>query len=511
VSTAPPVLLELRRISKRFGGVRALDEVSFDLRAGEVHALVGENGAGKSTLLRVLGGAIPWPHYEGDVHVGDAVARFRQVRDAEHAGIAVVFQELSLVGPLTVAENIALGHEPARGGFLRRAAMRAEAARALAELGADIDPDAPVERLGVGHQQLVEIAKALSRDARVLVFDEPTAALTETDADRLLALLDRLRGRGLGIVYVSHRLGEVFRVSDRITVLRDGRSAGSQATRDWDEPRLVSAMVGRRIETLFPEPSRVPGEVVLSVRGLSLDDPHRPGRRLLDEVGLEVRAGEVVGLAGLVGAGRSELLLTLAGAPPARRTGDIRLRNVPVRLDSPRAALDLGIALLTEDRKRLGLFGDQPVSSNLTLAALRALAAGPLTRPGAERVAAQRIVDSLRIRAASIAAPVATLSGGNQQKVLLGRALLTHPRVLLLDEPTRGIDIAARQEIDSQIDRLAREGLAILVASSDLPEVLGLSDRIVVLRAGRVMGTLTRSEATPEAVMGLATGAAGAS
>jgi D-xylose transport system ATP-binding protein len=503
---SPVALLALHRISKRFGGVRALEDVSFDLRPGEVHALVGENGAGKSTLLRVLGGAIPWPQYEGEVRAGGAAARFRHVRDAERAGIAVVFQELSLVGPLTVAENIALGHEPSRAGFVQRSAMRTQARRVLHELGADIDPDTPVEQLGVGRQQLVEVAKALARDARVLFFDEPTAALTDADADRLLALLASLRDRGLAIAYVSHRLGEVFRISDRITVLRDGRSVASRPTSEWNEAALVGAMVGREIDALFPTRTRTPGNVVLGVHGLTAADPHRPGRRLLDDVSLEVRAGEVVGLAGLVGAGRTELLLTLAGAPPAPASGRIHLDGAPVTLASPRAALDHGIALLTEDRKRLGLFADHPVSANLTLAALRTLARGPFTDPAAEGRASDRLVHSLRIRTSSIAAAVGTLSGGNQQKVLLGRALLTRPRVLLLDEPTRGIDIAARQEIYAEIDRLAHEGLGILVASSDLPEVLGLSDRILVLRTGRVAGTLTRAEATPEAVMRLATG-----
>ena len=501
-------MVSLDHISKSYPGVRALDAVGFDVRAGEVHALVGENGAGKSTLLKILGGVVPWPHYEGDIRVDGAVHRFAGVRDAEAAGIAVVHQELSLVGPLTAAENIVLGHEPRRWGVVDRESMRARVVALLESLHVTIDPDTPVERLGVGHQQFVEIAKALGRDARVLVLDEPTAALTEADADVLLERLDRLRARGLAIVYVSHRLGEVLRVADRVTVLRDGRSVATGPASSFDERSLVAAMVGRTVETLFPPAGRMPGAPALAVRGLSVDDPSMPGRRLLEDVSFEVRACEVLGIAGLMGAGRTTLLSSLFGAPPGRMTGDLRVAGTTVRIGSPREAIRHGLAFLTEDRKRLGLLADEPISANVTLASLRAFARGSILRPAEERAAASRAMSDLGIRAASPDVPVSTLSGGNQQKTLVGRWLLTRPRVLLLDEPTRGVDVGAREEIYAVIDRLARGGLAVIVVSSDLTEVLGLADRVLVLRQGRVAAEFARDMARPEAVMAAATGTA---
>ena len=501
-----PPLVALERIGKSFPGVRALDDVTLDVRAGECHALVGENGAGKSTLLKILGGAIPWPHYEGTLHVGGRERRFAGVRDAEAAGITVVHQELSVVGPLSAADNIALGHEPHRAGVITREAVRSRASELLASLRVAIDVDAPVERLGVGQQQFVEIAKALGRDARVLVLDEPTAALTDGDADVLLERLRELKARGLGIVYVSHRLDEVFRVADRITVLRDGRTVHTRAADRFDERSLVAAMVGRTVETLFPPAGRPPGDVRLAVRHLSVADPAGRGRRLIDDASFEVRRGEVLGIAGLMGAGRTTLLASLFGAPPGAARGEVEIDGMSVDLRSPRDAIRHGVALLTEDRKRLGLLLDESVAVNVTLASLKDLARGPRLDTGAERVAADESIQALGIRAVSGDVPVRTLSGGNQQKVLVARWLRTRPRVLLLDEPTRGVDVGARQEIYALVDRLAREGLAVVLVSSDLTELLGLADRVVVLRAGRMVGEFPRAAASPEAVMAAATG-----
>jgi D-xylose transport system ATP-binding protein len=509
-------LLEMRGIGKTFPGVRALDGVDFDLRAGEIHALVGENGAGKSTLLRVLGGVHAHPSYTGEVRLSGQVLRCRSVRDAEAAGIAVVYQELSLVAPLSVAENIVLGHEPRRRfGAVDRHTMRDRAARALQVLHVTVDPDTPVERLGLGRQQLVEIAKALARDARVLVFDEPTAALTTGEVESLFEALQRLRAQGIAIAYVSHRLGEVFRMADRITVLRDGRTVGSGDTAALDEARVVSWMVGRKVETLFPPARPGPGPVVLDVRHLTVEDPHPPRlaargmatatavarRRLLDEVSFSVRAGEVLGIGGLIGAGRTELLMTLFGAAPGRRSGTVAVAGVPVTIRSPSAAMTHGLALLGEDRARLGLFPAQSSAENIVLAALRGISRGRITSPARERDVAVRTIRELGIRPPAPETRAGDLSGGNQQKVLLGRWLLTGPRVLLLDEPTRGVDVGAREEIYGEIDRLARTGLAIVIVSSDLPELMGLSDRVLVLRGGRVAATFNRAEITPEAVM----------
>jgi D-xylose transport system ATP-binding protein len=501
-----PVLVALSAIGKSYPGVRALDGVSFDVRAGECHALVGENGAGKSTMLGILGGAVPWPQYEGRVEVGGVERRFASVRDAEASGIAVVHQELSLVGPLSVAANIALGHEPRRLGVIDDGAVRAHARAVLASLRVDLDPDTPVERLGVGHQQLVEIAKALSRDARVLVLDEPTAALTESDATVLLDLVSTLRARGLAIVYVSHRLDEVLRIADRITVLRDGRAVAHGEARAFDDRSLVAAMVGRTVEALFPAAGRPAGAPRLAVRGLSVDDPLVAGRRLLDDVTFEVRAGEVLGIAGLMGAGRTTLLSSLFGAPPGRLHGTVEVDGVAASIASPRDAIARGLALLTEDRKRLGLLLDESVAANVTLASLATVARAGVLVPGAERAAGDAAIRDLGIRAASSGVAARTLSGGNQQKVVVARWLRTSPRVLLLDEPTRGVDVGAREEIYLTIDRLAREGMAVVVVSSDLTEVLGLADRVVVLRQGRVAAELARNDATPETVMAAATG-----
>jgi D-xylose transport system ATP-binding protein len=512
--TSASPLLEMRGITVTFPGVRALDGVDFDLRAGEVHALVGENGAGKSTLLRVLGGVHAHPAYGGEVLMDGAVRRFRSVRDAETAGIAVVYQELSLVAPLTVAENVVLGHEPQRRGLVDRTTMRERATRAMAALHVAVDLDSPVERLGLGRQQLVEIGKALARDARVLVLDEPTAALPTSEADALFEVLTRLRARGIGILYVSHRLAEVFRIADRITVLRDGRTVGAAPVGDLDEPRLVSLMVGRAVETLFPAARPAPGAVVLDVKHLTVENPHargvgaRPGgaeaRLLVDDVSFTVRAGEVLGIGGLIGAGRTELLLALFGAAPGRCTGRIVVAGAAVSVRSPAEAMTHGLALLGEDRARLGLFPDQPVTRNITLAALRRLAGSVVTSRTRERVAAGRAIDELRIHPRDPDVRAGTLSGGNQQKVLLGRWLLTQPRVLLLDEPTRGVDVGAREEIYAHIDRLARQGLAIVVVSSDLPELVGLSDRVLVLRDGRIAAAFERDSITPEGVMAAA-------
>ncbi len=500
-----PPLLEMRDISKTFPGVRALDRVSFDLRRGEIHALVGENGAGKSTLMKVLAAVYPTGTHGGEIAVDGQARHFAGIRDAEKAGIAVVHQELSLVSEMTIAENIFLGREPRRFGVIQREALYSKAQAVLDELHLALEPDTPVGHLGIGQQHLVEIAKALSRDARILILDEPTAALTDTEGEILFAILERLRARGVGMVYISHKLDEVFRLADRITVLRDGRTVSTDEAGALDKPRVIARMVGREVTDLFPTTTRTPGEVIFEARGVTVEDPNVAGKYLVHDVSFAVRRGEVLGIAGLVGAGRSELLMGIFGAHDGPSRAEVLVDGKRIAIRSPSDAIEQGIGFVTEDRKRYGLLLDQSLVMNMTLAMLH-LSGKLLVDVDAETAAGERAARDLRIKAPTVFVNAMTLSGGNQQKVVLAKWLLTNPRVLFLDEPTRGIDVGAKQEIYAEINRLAAQGLAIVLVSSELPEVMALSDRILVLHEGRMTGEFARAEATPEKVMAAATG-----
>ena len=494
-----PPLLEMRGITKRFPGVLALDRVSFDLRPGEVHALVGENGAGKSTLMNILGGVYPAGTYDGEIALNGGVQHFHGVRAAENAGIAVVHQELSLVREFSIAENIFLGREPHRLGVIAFEELYSRAQRVLDELHLEVDPHVAASELGIGQQHLVEIAKALSRNARILVLDEPTAALTESEAAILFAILGRLRESGAGIIYISHKLDEVFRIANRVTVLRDGRCVSTDPTDAIDTPTLIARMVGREVSQWSA--GALAGCDARNRAGEGAGAPLRDEvvfeAKDVNGVSFVVHRGEILGIAGLLGAGRSELLMAIFGAQ-RDPMGRFSMNGKEVAIRQPSDAIKAGIAFVTEDRKRFGLFLEHSVMVNLTLAAIRSIKD--------EAAAAQQLVDELHIKTPSLAAEVATLSGGNQQKVVLAKWLLTKPAVLLLDEPTRGIDVGAKQEIYAEIMRLAADGMAIILVSSELPEVLGLSDRVIVLHEGRVTGTFDRSEATAEAVMACATG-----
>jgi D-xylose transport system ATP-binding protein len=499
-------LLEMRSITKEFPGVKALDGVTFDLHAGEFHALVGENGAGKSTLMKVLSGVYPYPEYGGEILIDGAERRFVSVRDAEQAGVAIIFQELSLVKEMTVGENIFLGREPRSFGVIRWPEIYAKAQKLLNDLHLPVDARAPVGQLGIGQQQMVEIAKALSQNARLLVLDEPTAALTDTEVETLFSILAKLKERGVGMIYISHKLDEVFRMSDRITVLRDGRTVGTQPTSELNEARVIALMVGREVGDIFPQPEHGHGDIMLEIKRLSAEDPHQKGKYAVKDVNFAVRAGEVLGVAGLMGAGRSELLMSIFGAWPGRVSGEVKVGGQTVTMKQPADAIRHGLAFVTEDRKRYGLILDQTILNNMTLAGLKQIAGRFITRRGPETAAGQRAMKDLRVKANSVETIAGTLSGGNQQKVVLAKWLLTKPKVLFLDEPTRGIDVGAKQEIYSQINELAKSGLAIVLVSSELPEVLGLSDRVLVLHEGHIAGEFTRAAATPEAVMACATG-----
>jgi len=499
-------LLEMRNIVKEFPGVRALDGVSFALEAGEFHSLVGENGAGKSTLMKVLSGVYPEGAFEGEILVDDEIRHFRGIRDSEAAGIAIIFQELSLVKELTVGENIFLGNEPSMLGVINWSELYHRASKLLSDLGLPIDPRVKVETLGIGQQQLVEIAKALSQEAKILVLDEPTAALSESEVEILFGILKKLLKRGVGMIYISHKLDEVFQLSDRITVLRDGRTVATHGAKDITKDGVIAAMVGREVGDIFPKPDHSHGNTALYVKNLTAFSPDVADKKLVDNVSFYVNKGEVLGIAGLMGAGRTELLMAIFGAYSGQYSRKIEIEGKPARIDSPADAIEHGIGFVTEDRKRFGLILDQTILDNITLAGLRSISGKFVTNRTRESIAARKPMHSLRIKAKSPLTIAGTLSGGNQQKVVLGKWLLTNPKILFLDEPTRGIDVGAKQEIYAEINKLAKEGLAIVLVSSELPEVLGLSDRVIVLHEGKMTGEFTRSEATPEKVMAAATG-----
>ncbi|ABF39909.1 monosaccharide ABC transporter ATP-binding protein, CUT2 family [Candidatus Koribacter versatilis Ellin345] len=502
----PEPLLRMVDVSKDFSGVHALDGVSFDLLGGEIHALVGENGAGKSTLMKVLSGVYSHREYSGSVVIEGAQQQFDGIRAAERAGIAIVFQELSLVPELSIAENIFLGRLQASGPFVRWSDVHKTARVLLDSLGVDLPTERLVRDLGIGQQQLVEIAKALSHNARILILDEPTAALNEAESQTLFDILGALRGRGLGLIYISHRLDEVLALADRITILRDGRTIATKLRGDVNRQQMISLMVGRDIQQVFPEPQRAAGKVALELRDLTVKHPTLPNRNVLTNVSLQVRAGEVVGLAGLMGSGRTALLNVLFGSFPEHGTGSILVEGEDVALTQPADAIAHNIAFVTEDRKRLGLSLDHSVQSNMSLVALKGFAKASVLDQVSEVARVEQTMKDLRVKANSPETVVGTLSGGNQQKVVLGKWLMKNPKILLLDEPTRGIDVGAKQEIYSRIDELAHRGLALLVVSSELEELRGICDRILVLHEGRVRGELKRAEATPEKIMSLATG-----
>jgi ABC-type sugar transport system ATPase subunit len=473
--------------------VLAVDRVDVAIKAGDVHVVAGENGAGKSTLMKLLSQVVR-PD-EGTMLVAGAPVPFHGPRYAQSLGIAMVYQEFALAPHLSVAENLSLGREPTRAGLINRTEERKTATELLERVGLRIDPNQVAGTLSVAEQQLVEIAKALAIDANLVILDEPTATLTEHEIDELFEVIDALTERGTAVLYISHRLDEIFRIADTVTVMRDGRVVDTVPAADLDHDRLVRLMVGRDIANLYPKPEVEPGEPVLTVRGLSSAAVH--------DCSLQVRAGEVVGLAGLVGAGRTELARAVFGAD--RATGTVEVDGKPVRLGSPRAAVAAGIGYLTEDRKREGLAMQLPIDQNITMANLPSL--GGFLRLGRERATAQRRAGELDIRTPSLKRKVQLLSGGNQQKVVVAKWLETHARALLFDEPARGVDVVAKAELFGLIGELASAGRAILLISSYLPELLNMCDRILVMREGRIVGELPRSEFSEEAVVALATGA----
>jgi rhamnose transport system ATP-binding protein len=494
---AAPVLA-MRGISKRFGATRALDAVTLDLRRGEVHALVGENGAGKSTLIKVMTGV--HPPDDGEILVDGEPVSLRGAVDAQRWGIAAVYQEPLIFPDLSVAENIFIGHRDL-GRVVHWRRMCGEAEAILSRLDVQLDPRMPATGLPVAAQQAIEIAKAISLDVRVLIMDEPTAALSAHEVERLFRQVRRLRDEGVAVLFISHRLEEVFAIADRVSVFRDGRHISTTSRADVTPQRIVAAMVGREPSDFYARTDHHTGEVVLSVRELG-----RTGK--FSGVSFDVHRGEVLGLAGLVGAGRTDVALAVFGIAPAE-AGTIEVGGTPVEITHPRQAMDLGIAYLSEDRRHVGLSLAQSVTANITLPVLRRYVNRlGLVDGAAEREAAEGFRRKLDIRTAGVGQPVGLLSGGNQQKTMLAKWLNTEPRVLILDEPTRGIDVGAKADVHHLVDDLARQGVAVVLVSSDLPEVLAMSDRVLVMREGEQTGLFDRADASEERVMTAAVGVA---
>jgi ABC-type sugar transport system ATPase subunit len=499
-STSPGnVLLEMRGIGKTFPGVRALEGVQLIVKEGQVHALLGENGAGKSTLIKILSGA--YPKDEGQILFEGQAVEIRGPHDAQALGISTIYQEFNLARDLTVAENVFLGHLPTTGGRVDWSTVKARTREILDTLGVEFSVGAPISSLSVAEQQLVEIAKALNRKTRILIMDEPSALLGEKDLENLFRVVRSLQAQGIGIVYISHRLREIFALADEVTVLKDGRYISTQRVADVTMDDLVKLMIGRDLKDVYPKRTVEHGDVLLEVRGLSQS-------KLLREISFELHAGEIVGFAGIVGSGRTELARAIFGADPC--SGEMRIAGQPYKPRSPAAAISNGVALVTEDRKTQGLFLQLSVRINTTISGLKRLTRLGVINFGKELTLVKRMIQELSIKTPTPSFLVVNMSGGNQQKVVLARWLSVGTRIFLMDEPTRGIDVGSKSEIYQIMDELTRQGVGIIMISSELPEVLGMSDRIMVMRQGRIVKELSRAEASEEAIMQYAVGSAGA-
>jgi putative multiple sugar transport system ATP-binding protein len=501
------IILEMSHITKEFPGVRALDDVTFKVKRGEIHCLVGENGAGKSTLMKVLSGVYPYGTYSGDILIDGVVQHYKTVNDSEAQGLAIIYQELALSPYLSVYENIFLGHElKNKSGTINWNRTIVESKKVLEKVGCNVDPGAEVRSFGVGIQQLIEIAKALSKKVRILILDEPTAALSEDECDKLLNLILKLKEDGVTCIMISHKLSEVMRIADTTTILRDGKTIATIDRKDLNEDDMIRYMVGREIKNVYPvRPERKVGDVCLEVKNWNVYD-YGVARQILMDVNLKLHKGEVLGLAGLVGAGRTELALSLFGNPRKYKIdGDLYVEGQKTKFKHPKKAIEAGFVYVTEDRKRNGLVLDQDIKINITLSALKQLVSGGVINKNAEIRIAEKYSNDFKIKTDSIDKKVRKLSGGNQQKVSLAKSLMTKPRILILDEPTRGIDVGAKYEIYLLINQLLEQGISIILISSELPEILGMSDRIYVVSGGRITGEINGKDATQEAIMRMAT------
>jgi putative multiple sugar transport system ATP-binding protein len=505
-----PIILEMRSITKEFPGVKALDNVSLRVKAGEIHAICGENGAGKSTLMKVLSGVYPYGSYDGDIVYQGQVQQFRDIRASEHAGIVIIHQELALIPELSIMENIFLGNEPTKRGIIDWAEARLRSLDLLARVGLRDDPDTPIKEIGVGKQQLVEIAKALNKSVKILILDEPTAALNESDSQHLLDLMLGLKAKGITSIIISHKLNEIEQIADSITIIRDGKSIETLDVKaeGVDEDRIIKGMVGRTLESRFPDHTPKIGEVFFEVKDWTVGHPQVQDRLVCKNSNFFVRRGEIVGFAGLMGAGRTELARSVFGRSYGRFvSGHIYKDSKEVVLKSVRQAIDAGLGYVTEDRKSLGLNLLDDIKTTTVAANLRKISHNSVVDPNQEFTVAEQYRKSLRTKTPSVEEGVAKLSGGNQQKVVLAKWMFTDPDLLILDEPTRGIDVGAKYEIYGIIQQLANQGKGVIVISSELPELLGLSDRIYTIFEGAITGVLNKEEASQESLMKLMTSA----
>lgn len=500
------IVLEMRDIGKSFGGVRALEGVNLKVRRGEIHGICGENGAGKSTLMKILSGVYPHGTYEGDIVIDGAVCRFSCTKDSERAGVIIIYQELALIKEMNVGENIYLGNEPTAKGVIDWNKLYSEAMKHIREVGLEINVTTKIKDIGVGKQQLVEIAKALSKSARILILDEPTAALTEEEVSILMDILRKLKERGVTCIYISHKLSEVMNIADRITVLRDGRTVSTEEKSDLSEGKIIKLMVGRELTERFPKETTSRGDKVFEVKDFSVRD-RDSGRFVLKDISFSVYKGEVLGISGLMGAGRTELIMSLFGAMPAWEiSGDVFINGRRVSINSPLDAINFGMGFVSEDRRRYGLVMPLSCQENISLASLKAVSRFSVIDTNEEIHRCKGKVDELRIKMRNLKTRVSTLSGGNQQKVIVARWLMTNPSLLFLDEPTRGIDVGAKYEIYTIINQLVKDGVAVVMVSSELPEILGMCDRVLVMREGLITGEFMRDDMTQEKIMECATG-----
>ncbi|TFJ93082.1 xylose ABC transporter ATP-binding protein [Lentibacillus salicampi] len=496
--------LQMKRITKAFPGVKALDDVTLSVKKGEIHALCGENGAGKSTLMKILSGVYPAGSFDGEILIDGKEVSFRDIRGSQDAGVAIIYQELALVPEMTVGENIFLSSDLMREKVLNWNKLYVEAKRWLDQIGLDIDPQRKLGELTVGKQQLIEIVKALTKNAEILILDEPTAALTESEVKILMGILKDLQSKGVTCIYISHKLGEVMALADSVTVLRDGRTIDTLNASEITEDTIVSKMVGRSLTDYFPYEAHEIGEETLNVHNYSFYHTSAD-EKVAHNVSFTLRKGEILGVSGLMGAGRSELFISLFGGYPGKKSGEVTIDGKPANIKKPSDAIRAGLAYVSEDRKRYGLILGMEITKNATLAALQHVMPKGLIDSSLELKSAEAITSKLNLKAHSLEAKVDQLSGGNQQKVVLSKWLFTDPKILILDEPTRGIDVGAKTEIYKIINELSQQGVGIIMISSELPEVLGMSDRILVMADGTISGELSREEATEESVMKLAT------